>query len=156
VLVLAAAAGAASAEVGGSVVRAMPAAGPRIPAGVREVDVKRGVPGRAPTVSVDVTQASKVREVVSLIDGLAVAPPGAYACPMIPAGEPKLSLTFRAGRGGAVIARASQLILDLDGTSPCDPLTVTVSGRAQISLLAGRNFLTALGRAAGVKLAPAK
>lgn len=125
----------------------------RIPAGVHEVDVTRALPGRPPSVSAHVVEASKVRAIISLIDGLAVVAPGVVNCPMIPAGAPVVTLTFRARSGGAVLAQASQLALALEVATPCDPVTLRIGGRRQTPLLAGSGFLTAVGKLLGLKLA---
>jgi len=129
------------------------AASERIPAGVHEVDVTRALPGKPPSVSVHVAQASKVAAIVKLLDGLAVVQPGALACPMIPAGAPTVTFTFRSKLGGAVLARASQLALAMEAATPCDPLTLRIGGHQQTPLLAGSGFLTAVGKLLGRRLA---
>jgi hypothetical protein len=123
----------------------------RIPDAVHEVDVTRGVSGKPPTVSVSVTDARKVRAIVNLVDSLGVVQPGEIACPFIPTNGPRVSLTFRANAHGAALAQASQLDLAFQG--PCNPLSLRIDGHTQIPLLAGGDFLTAVGKLVGRKLA---
>jgi hypothetical protein len=125
----------------------------RIPAGVHEIDVVRAVAGRASTVSEHVLDAGKVAAIVKLIDALPVVQPGAIGCPMIPAGAPRVTLSFRAKSGGAVLARASQLALALETPTACDSVSLTIGGHAQTPLLAGSGFLVAVGKVLGVPLA---
>lgn len=125
----------------------------RIPAGVHEVDLVRGVAGRPPSVSAHVVDASKVAAIVRLVDALPIVQPGAVNCPMIPAGAPAVTLTFRAKSGGAVLAQASQLALAIETPTPCDPVTLSIGGHKQTPLLAGSGFLTAVGKLLGLQLA---
>jgi hypothetical protein len=125
----------------------------RIPAGVHEVDVVRAVVGRPPTVSAHVVDASEVAGIMKLIDALPIVQPGVVSCPMIPAGAPTVTLTFRGKSAGVVLARAAQLALPWEIATSCDPVALTIGGRAQHPLLAGSGFLTAIGKLLGLPLA---
>jgi hypothetical protein len=125
----------------------------RIPAGVHEIDVVRAIVGRPPTVSAHVVDASEVAAIVKLLDALPVVQPGVIGCPMIPAGAATVTLTFRAKSGGVLLARAAQLALAWEIPTACDPVTLTIGGRAQHPLLAGSAFLTAIGKLLNLPLA---
>lgn len=128
------------------------AAAERIPAGVHDIDISRGAPGRPPTLSRSVTDASRVRSIVALINALPIVQPGAIACPMIVLNGPTVTLTFRASAGGSVLAAASQTVMPAP-TTACDPMRLTIEGRTQTPLLGGSAFLVSVGRLLGLKLA---
>jgi hypothetical protein len=78
----------------------------RIPAGVREVDVTRGWPGKSPMFVRRVTGRANVHALVDLFDSLGIAQPGTISCP----GEelaPSVIVEFRGGGTGRLLARAS-------------------------------------------------
>jgi len=126
-------------------------AGERVPSGAREIDVASGTSGRPPTFSISVTDAARVRTIVSWIDRLPVVQPGVLGCPMLPARGPVATFTFRAA-GGAVLARASQPVVS-GPTTACDPMGFTIRGRRQTPLLGGTGFLAEVGRLLGHTLA---
>lgn len=127
----------------------------RIPGGVHEIDVVRAVFGSAPTVSAHVLDAGKVAAIVKLIDALPTVQPGFIGCPMIPGSAPRVTLSFRAKRGGAVLARASQLALAPQTPTACNSLSLSIGGHTQTRLLAGSGFLMAVGKVLGLPLAAA-
>lgn len=116
----------------------------RVPAGVREIDVTRRAPGRAPAFSAKVTAPARVREIVALIDALPIVQPGVLACPMMPAGGQSVTFSFRAA-GGAVLAQASQPVVAGPATA-CDAMSFVVAGRRQTPLLGGSGFLAAVAK----------
>jgi len=135
------------------VLRVAPPASGRIPAGVREVLITRARHGRAPSLSIVVTSREKVSTIISMIDRLAAVKPGVFACPAIPVNPPVVTLRFRAKPGGPVLAQATQAV-DPTAGAPCQPMILSIRGRAQLSLAGGVPFLRSLGRLIGVTLAP--
>jgi hypothetical protein len=128
------------------------APGERIPAGVHEIDVTRGRPGHAPSMSLAVTSAGKVARIVALIDDLPAVKPGlVLPCPMLPANAPVVTLTFRASRGGSVLAQATQIVM-AGPVTPCVATHLHIGGHAQRALLGGEPLLAKIGEALGVKL----
>jgi len=124
----------------------------RIPAGVREIDITRARRGQAPSQSIAVTDPEGVREVVSMLDGLATVPPtGAVACPAIPVNPPVVTLRFRATPAGPVLASASQAV-DATAGPPCQPMGLSIRGRPQPPLAGGLAFLRRLRAIIGVTL----
>ena len=131
------------------------AAAERVPAGVREVDVTRAVPGRSPTASVSVTSPPQVAAIVRLIDRLPVVQPGATACPAQFAQEPQVRFVFRARVGGPVLAVAAEPADVREPTTSCAPLSFSVRGRRMTPLLRGAAFLRAVQRLTHVALSAA-
>lgn len=124
----------------------------RIPAGVREIDITRARRGQAPSLSIAVADPERVREVVSMLDGLATVPPtGTVACPAIPVNPPVLTLRFRAMPAGPVLASASQVV-DATAGSPCQPMALSIRGRPQPPLAGGLALLRRLRGIIGVTL----
>jgi hypothetical protein len=129
--------------------------GETVPAGVREVDVASGWPGKAPFLSRRVTDRAKVRRLVALFDSLGIVQPGAISCPaeLI---KPIVHVAFRAGPRSRVLARASvssSANLPWPASVPgwsCSPVSFSVLGR-QARPLVG-NVITPIERLLGVKL----
>ena len=120
----------------------------RIPAGVSEIDIARGAPGQKPTLSLTVTDASKIHRVVRLIDGLEIGQPGAYSCPAELVGSPVDTFTFVAA-GGAVLARAVAPA-DAAPATECDGITLTIRGHSEPGLIG--NFVAPVEHLLGVNL----
>jgi hypothetical protein len=82
-------------------------AGTLLPSGIGAV-VVTAVPGlndkKKPPAPVTVTAPGQVRQLVSLVNGLPLSPPGIYHCPMDDGRG--VQLTFLARPGGAVLATA--------------------------------------------------
>jgi hypothetical protein len=123
----------------------------RVPAGVQEIDVSSGYPGKAPNVSLSVTDPAKIGRIVHWIDGLGIVQPGeVFSCPAL--FGPTVTFAFRAAAGGAVLARAQ--LLDLYGFSgPCNPIGLTILGHTQTPLIGG-DFLERVQRLLGVQFEP--
>ncbi len=126
-----------------------------VPAGVREVDVTSGWPGKAPFLSRPVKDRAKVRRLVALFDSLGIVQPGAISCPaeLI---KPIVHVAFRAGPRSRVVARASVSSTasfpwpaSVPGWS-CSPVSFSVLGR-QASPLVG-NVIAPIQRLLGLKL----
>jgi hypothetical protein len=104
----------------------------RIPSAARVVTITAipglGATGRTPA-PVTTTDATVVRRIASLIDGLPVFPAGTYHCP-VETGR-ALRLTFRATAGGPALAVATAA---LDG---CGGVGLAVGGAAQPGLSGG-------------------
>jgi hypothetical protein len=77
----------------------------RVPSGVAEVDVTKGVPGQPPRLSRRVTARGTVRRLVALFDSLGIAQPGVISCPDETV-EPIVTVAFRAATG-RVLASAT-------------------------------------------------
>jgi hypothetical protein len=128
------------------------APGEQIPAGVHAIDVTRGRPGHAPSMSLTVTNAGKVARVVALIDELPAVKAGTVIpCPMIPANAPVVTLTFRASRGGSVLAQATQIVM-AGPLTPCVATHLSVDGHAQRALLGGAPLLAKIDEVLGIHL----
>ncbi len=112
----------------------------RIPGGVQAIDITRGLPGHAPSQSLTVTDAAKVRAIVAVTNSLPTIQPGEFdGCnTAVPVGlvRPKITFTFRASPGGSVLAVASELAT-ATGTGNCDPMTLSIGGLPQKPLLEG-------------------
>ena len=124
----------------------------RIPHGVHEVDVTRGSRGQAPSLEVKVVSPAKIRALVAMVNELGIVQPGAYSCPSYSPGEPVVTFKFLASDDGAVLASAGQLAGVSEPTTPCDPMTFSIRGRARTPLLGGARVVTQAGRLLGVQL----
>ncbi|HET7051964.1 MAG TPA: hypothetical protein VFI54_27080 [Solirubrobacteraceae bacterium] len=124
----------------------------RIPRGVHEIDVTRAAPGESPSLSIRVASPHVIRALVRMVDALEIVQPGAYACPMVLAGAPVVTFTFRASDGGTVLARASELASAREPTTSCDPMTFSIRGHPQTPLLGGAAVVHAAGRLLRVHL----
>jgi hypothetical protein len=124
----------------------------RIPAGVRAVDITRGVPGRPPAIAVTVSAPAEVSVIVAMIDRLPIVQPGGWNCPAQFAGSPRVQFVLRSA-GGAVLARAAEDADVVEPTTPCDPLSFSVGGHPETALLHGASFLHAVARLTRARLA---
>jgi hypothetical protein len=104
-------------------------AGTLLPSGIRAV-VVTAVPGpndkKKPPAPVTVTDPGRVQQLVSLVNGLPLAPPGIYSCPMDDGRGVRLA--FLARPGGAVLAEA------LAKANGCGGVALTI-GRGQPTAL---------------------
>jgi hypothetical protein len=122
---------------------------PDVPAGASIVKVVSQAAGEPPTVSLVVSSSSTVRRIASSINRLHSVPSGTYNCPNAgPAGEPTVTLTFRAHKNGAVLAKAVETDFGF-GSYPCNPMTISVPGRKDRFLVGGQ-LLERLERLLGV------
>jgi len=128
----------------------------RVPAGVREVGVSSGWPGKPPFLSRRVRSRAEVRALVALFDSLGIVQPGSINCPaeMI---RPIVVVSFRADETGRELARASvssaasfSWPANVPGWA-CFSVSFSVRGRA-LSPLVG-NVVTPIQRLLHVKLA---
>jgi hypothetical protein len=125
----------------------------RIPRFVRELDVTVGPPHGAPSTRVSVVNRVMVARVAAWINGLATVQPGAWSCPSGSGDAPVVTFTFRRALGEAAVVRASQLASATEPTTPCDPMTLTITGRRWTPLLGGAAVVRAAQRLLGVRLA---
>jgi hypothetical protein len=79
--------------------------GEHIPAGVREVDITDGWPGKEPLESRRVTGRASVRKLVTLFNSLEIVQPVAINCPAYTA-VPVIEIGFLAGGTGRLVAEA--------------------------------------------------
>lgn len=122
----------------------------RLPAGINEIVVSSAFHGKPPFLSLTVTDPSKIDAIVSLLDGLPVAQPVVYACPLIPTGLPTVTMVFY---GGAELAQAT--VQDDDGAPSwaCSgEIDLTLGGVAQMPLTG--NFIAPVQQLLGVNFDP--
>jgi hypothetical protein len=124
----------------------------RIPRGVHEIDVTRGVPGKAPSLSIKTVRPHVIRTLVAMVNSLEITQPGVSSCPAVIAGAPVVTFTFRASDGGTVLASASQAASSREPTTPCDPTSFSVRGHAETPLLGGAAVVRKASRLLGVHL----
>jgi hypothetical protein len=115
--------------------------GERIPAGVQEVDITRERKRQAPSLSISVTDPAQVRKIVALIDGLERRQPGIYSCPAEPVNPPVVTFTFRAAPAEAVLAQAEEVAYATGSGTPCEPMELSIRGRAEDLLEDGGTVL---------------
>ena len=111
----------------------------QIPAGVRDVEVTDGLPGKRPFLSDRVTGRAKVRALVARFDSLAIVQPGAINCPSETV-RPIVTVAFRGGvfDQTLAVARVSSTAnlpwpADVPGWS-CFPVSFNVRGHDQPAL----------------------
>lgn len=122
-----------------------------IPPGVRVVAMTSAEGLEPPSVRATVTALSKVREIAAWIDRMRPVPSGvSYSCPETAGVEPTVTLAFRSRVNGRVLAIASETDPG-SGSTPCNPLTVTIPGERSRALVAGR-FLERVEHVTGVDL----
>ncbi len=112
----------------------------RIPDGVHAIDITRGAPGQPPSQALTVTDASEVKSIVVLANRLPTIQPGELdgrnTAQPVGAVEPKITFTFRAAPGGAVLALAKESAQAVElGTR--QPMSLSIGGVPQIPLLQG-------------------
>jgi hypothetical protein len=78
----------------------------RIPAGVTEVDVTKGLPGQPPQFSRALTAPETVGSLVALFNSLGTVQPGAMSCPAETV-EPTVKVAFRGAANGPALAVAT-------------------------------------------------
>jgi hypothetical protein len=122
-------------------------AGHRVPAGVREVDIRssRGISRR-------VAEPARVARIVRWFDALPRLRHTnvRYFCPMIRAGSPVVRFAFR-GASGRVLARARVLDAFRGISGRCNAIQFTVPGHRKQPLIGGR-LLLRVQRLLGVRL----
>jgi hypothetical protein len=124
-------------------------AGAVIPHGARVIAMTSAAGLEPPTVRTTVTALDKVRQIAAWIDRMKPVPAGvAYSCPETAGIEPTVSLAFRSKVNGRMLAKASETDPGY-GSSPCNPLTVTIPGEGTRALVAGM-FLERIERLTGV------
>jgi hypothetical protein len=110
----------------------------RIPAGVHEVVVTDGWPGKAPFFSRRVENRAKVGALVRLFDSLGVGEPGAISCPSMRP-HPMVAISFEAGTGRQLAQATSGSDADFSWPASlpgwaCYPVGFSVLGRNRPSL----------------------
>jgi hypothetical protein len=108
----------------------------RVPAGVQLIDVTVQRLNPTSTTSLTVTDAAKVRRIVSLVNALPPAQPGTYSCPADLG--PSVTLSFRAAPGATPLAGAVA-----DGTG-CGGVTFTLGGKSEPGLSGGYDLVSQL------------
>jgi hypothetical protein len=127
----------------------------RIPAGVREVDITDGWPGRAPFLSRRVRSPATVQKLVRLFNSLGIAQPVGINCPAESL-TPMVAIEFRTGATGAPVAEAkvsSSANVSWPASTPgwnCFPISFEVRGRHWPPLVG--NVITPLHRLLRLKL----
>lgn len=129
----------------------------RIPAGVREINVTSGMPGKHPFLSRAVTDREHVRALIKLFDSLPVVQPGVINCPTELADQPVVTVTFKRASTSRPAARAqvsSAANLPWPAATAgwaCFAVDFSVLGRRQPAL--SGNVIGPLQRMLGVNLA---
>jgi len=95
------------------------------------------------TRSATITSPATLQRIIALVDGLKVARPGEYSCPIDTGRE--LRLTFTRGRGGPVVATVTA---DMSG---CGMVSMTTAGKARPALAGGETLSSAVLSAAGLR-----
>jgi hypothetical protein len=127
-------------------------AGEKVPSGVRDIGVVRGVPGQPPAVSRQVTHPEQIRRIIRLIDELPVLQPGYWHCPAVRTGSEVDTFTFRTAPTGHPLARASVRADVGSGDTGCSAMTFSIRGRPQMALIQARHFLHEVGQILGARL----
>ena len=104
----------------------------QLPARIDEIDISSAAfMTHAPIVSLKVTTAANVAQIVKWVNGMAIAQPGVINCPML--AGPTVTVVFRVA-GGRRVARASGM--DFDGSSgACNALALRLRGRSEPPLV---------------------
>jgi hypothetical protein len=126
--------------------RVLRPAGERVPAGVRAISITRAQPGHTPDLSKTVTGPNRVHAIVVMIDRLPIVQPSYVACPVMLAGTPIVTFTFRASGTGAALAAASEAADVTEPTTVCDALSFSTGAQVWPSLLRGARFLHRVDR----------
>jgi hypothetical protein len=117
----------------------------RIPAGVRSVRIVAQRPGQPASAPQTVTDAAHVAHIVSLVDGLPAAQPGAYSCPADTG--PLVDLGFISG--GPNPRRLATAQADASG---CGGVSLSINGRPQPALTGGPKLIGQLNALLGLSL----
>jgi hypothetical protein len=113
----------------------------RVPAGVQLIDVTVQRLNPTSTTSLTVTDAAKVRRIVSLVNALPPAQPGAFSCPAD--FGPDVALSFRASASATPLARA------VAQGSGCGGVSFTLHGRSEPGLSDGYELVSQLEKLLG-------
>ncbi len=117
----------------------------RVPSAARVVTIAEVSPGKkgSARLPAPVTRTSRalVNRLAAAVDGLALLPPGKYACPP-PTGN-AITLTFRAQPGGPVLAVANS-------GRGCDSVTFSIDGKGQPALSGASAFSSQVLTLAGL------
>jgi hypothetical protein len=126
----------------------------RVPARTREIDITTAKLAGQTTAALSVTNAAKVRRIVSLINAMPIAQPGLISCPELQVdGARVITIKFQARAGAPPLARATYTDYP-PLTAPsgrCTPISFSIGGRVQHPLIGG-DFLKKLQRILGVRL----
>lgn len=112
----------------------------RIPDGVQAIDITRGLPGKAPSQSLTVSDPAEVRAIVAATNRLPTIQPGEFdgcnTARPVGAVRPKITFAFRAATVGPALAVAS---LPAEATEPdrCEPMSLSIDGLPRKPLLEG-------------------
>lgn len=102
-----------------------------------------------------ITSPGKVHELMSLIDAMPIVQPIMINCPaLIVTGARVVTLSFRAARGGPVLAQATYTAYGSDLTAPsdeCTPIEFSIRGHRQTALIGG-DFINHANRLLGINL----
>ncbi|HEX5194110.1 MAG TPA: hypothetical protein VFW09_15010 [Solirubrobacteraceae bacterium] len=120
--------------------------GERVPAGVRAITITRTKPGHLPDLTRNVRSGPHVRAIIEMIDRLPIVQPDFIACPVLLAGTPVVTFSFRSSRAGPALATASEPADVTEPTNACDALTFATGTHTWPSLLHGARFLHRVDR----------
>jgi hypothetical protein len=128
----------------------------RIPSQASVLDVSVARPGARPSLSLTVTDRTKVTKIARAIDRLPTVQPIAIACPDIQVDAPTVTFTFRASSRGLALAQASASVSASGPLAPCEPMSFTIAGRTLTPLLGGATVVEQAQVLLGVTLRQAR
>ncbi|HEY5195008.1 MAG TPA: hypothetical protein VIJ39_14220 [Solirubrobacteraceae bacterium] len=124
----------------------------RIPGSARVLEVMVARSHKVPSLSVIVSDVTKVSEIAAMIDRLPIVQPGALSCPAFPVNGPFVNFTFRSTRHGPTLAQASEAAWASEPSSACEPMRLTIAGRPRTALLDGPSVVRKAQALLGVTL----
>lgn len=128
----------------------------RIPSRASVLEVSMARPGARPSLSLTVTDRTKVTKIARAIDRLPTVQPLAIACPDIQFDVPTVTFTFRGSSRGPALAQASEPTSASGPLSPCEPMRFTLAGRGLTPLLGGATVVEQAQVLLGVTLRQAR
>jgi hypothetical protein len=128
----------------------------RIPSQASVLGVSVARPDARPSLSLTVTDRTKVNKIARAIDRLPTVQPIAIACPDIQVDAPAVTFTFRASSRGPALAQASEPTSASGPLAPCEPMRFTIAGRALTPLLGGATVVEQTQVLLGVTLRQAR
>jgi hypothetical protein len=123
----------------------------RIPAAAQAIRITSARPGHRPWLTRTIRGDDHVRQIVSLIDQLAVQQPGVNTCDAY-GSRAAITLTFEGTAASDVLATASQDVGPAAMPDDCDPVSLAIHHHTQTPLIAGASVLRSIQRLLGSSL----
>lgn len=128
----------------------------RVPSQASVLDVSVARPGARPSLSLTVTDRTKVTKIARAINRLPTVQPIAIACPDIQVDAPTVTFTFRTSPRAPALAQASAPVSASGPLAPCEPMSFTISGQTLTPLLGGATVVEQAQVLLGVTLRQAR